>query len=48
MVIDEAELEEEKLVIDMEEIAMNVNRPEDLEIAERLFKRLFRWSPSNQ
>ncbi|MDH5437649.1 MAG: NTP transferase domain-containing protein [Candidatus Bathyarchaeota archaeon] len=46
--IDEAELEEEKLVIDMEEIAVNVNRPEDLEIAERLFKRLFRWSPSTQ
>ena len=46
--IDETELEEEKLVIDMEEIAMNVNRPEDLKIAERLFKRLFGGSPSNQ
>ena len=48
MVIDEAELEEEKLVIDMEEIAVNVNRREDLKIAERLFKRLFRRSPSDQ
>lgn len=46
--IDEAELEEEKLVIDTEEIAVNVNRPEDLKIAERLFRRLFRWSPSDE
>lgn len=39
--VDEAELEEEKLVIDTEEIAVNVNRPEDLKIAEQLFERLF-------
>jgi len=38
--IDEAELEEETFVVDREEIAVNVNTPMDLKIAERLFKRL--------
>lgn len=38
--IDETELEEETLVIDMEETAVNVNTLEDLEIAQRLFKTL--------
>jgi len=38
--IDEAELEEETFVADREEIAVNVNTPEDLKTAERLFKRL--------
>ncbi|MFQ6080535.1 MAG: NTP transferase domain-containing protein [Candidatus Bathyarchaeia archaeon] len=38
--IDETELEEETLVIDMEEMAVNVNTPEDLEVARRLFKTL--------
>jgi len=37
--IDEKELEEETFVIDREEIAVNVNTPEDLKIAEDLFKR---------
>jgi len=32
--IDEKELEEETLVIDREEVAVNVNTPEDLKIAE--------------
>jgi len=35
--IDEGELEEEIYVIDREEVAVNVNTPHDLEIAERLF-----------
>lgn len=38
--IDETELEEETLVIDMEETAVNVNTLEDLKIAQRLFKTL--------
>lgn len=38
--IAEKELEEEMLVIDMEEVAVNVNTLEDLEIAQRLFKTL--------
>jgi len=38
--IDEAELEEETFVVNKEETAVNVNTPADLEIAERLFKRL--------
>jgi len=37
--INEAQLEEEIFVIPQEEIAVNVNRLEDLKIAERLFKR---------
>lgn len=37
--INEAQLEEEIFVILQEEIAVNVNRIEDLKIAERLFKR---------
>lgn len=37
--INEALLEEEIIVIPREEIAVNVNRPGDLKIAERLFKR---------
>ena len=36
--INETELEEEKLVIDREAIAVNVNTPEDLKIAEQLFR----------
>lgn len=35
--IDEGELEEEILVIDEEEVAVNVNTPQELRIAERLF-----------
>ena len=37
--INEAQLEEEIIVIPQEEIAVNVNRLEDLKIAKRLFKR---------
>jgi len=37
--INEARLEEEIFVIPQEETAVNVNRLEDLKIAERLFKR---------
>ncbi|MGF3573590.1 MAG: NTP transferase domain-containing protein [Candidatus Bathyarchaeia archaeon] len=37
--INEAKLEEEIFIIRQEEIAVNVNRIEDLEIAERLFKK---------
>jgi adenosylcobinamide-phosphate guanylyltransferase len=37
--IDEPQLEEEVLVISQEEVVVNVNRLEDLKIAERLFKR---------
>jgi len=37
--INETLLEEEIFVIPQEEIAVNVNRSEDLKIAERLFKR---------
>jgi len=37
--INEARLEEEIFVIQQEEIAVNVNRLEDLKIAERLFKK---------
>jgi len=37
--INEDLLEEEIIVIPREEIAVNVNRPRDLKIAERLFKR---------
>jgi len=40
--IDEAELEEEILVIDREEVAMNVNTPQDLEIVERLVRARMR------
>lgn len=40
--IDEAEIEEETLVIDREDLAVNVNTPEDLEIAQRLFDKLRR------
>ena len=36
--INETELEEEKLVLDREELAVNVNTPEDLKIAEQLFR----------
>jgi len=36
--VDEKELEEETFVIDREEIAVNVNTPEDLKIAENHFK----------
>jgi len=36
--INETELDEEKLVLDMKAIAVNVNTPEDLKIAERLFR----------
>lgn len=35
--IDEGELEEEIFVIDEEKVAVNVNTPHDLEIAENLF-----------
>jgi len=35
--IDEGELEEEIYVIDEEEVAVNVNTPDDLEIVEHLF-----------
>jgi len=35
--IDQGELEEEIYVIDGEEVAVNVNTPNDLEVAERLF-----------
>jgi len=35
--IDKGELEEEILIIDEEEAAVNVNTPQDLRIAERLF-----------
>jgi adenosylcobinamide-phosphate guanylyltransferase len=38
--IDEAELEEEVFVIDRKEVAVNVNTPKDLRIAECLFTRL--------
>jgi len=38
-VYDEEELEEETFVIYKEDIAVNVNTPEDLKIAEDLFKR---------
>lgn len=38
--IDEAELDEEVLVIDREEVAINVNTSKDLEIVERLVRRL--------
>ena len=38
--IDEAELEEEVFVIDREEVAVNVNTPEDLKVAERLLRRI--------
>jgi len=37
--IDDGELEEEILVIDNEEVALNVNTPYDLEITEYLFKK---------
>lgn len=37
--INEAQLEEETFVIPQEEIAVNVNRLEDLKIAEHLFKK---------
>ena len=37
--IDEEELEEEVLVIDREEVAVNVNTPRDLTIAESTLKR---------
>jgi adenosylcobinamide-phosphate guanylyltransferase len=40
--IDEGELEEEILVIDNEEVALNVNTSYDLEIAEYLFKKRLR------
>ena len=40
--IDEGELEEEILVIDDEEVAVNVNTPQDLRIAERLFSERLR------
>ena len=36
--ICERELDEEILIIDSEELAVNVNTPRDLEIAQRLFK----------
>lgn len=36
--IDETELEEEILVIDMEEVAMNINTPKDLETVERFLR----------
>jgi len=36
--IDEVELEEEEFVIDREEVAVNVNTPKDLTIAERYLK----------
>ena len=36
--IDEAELDEEVLIIDREEVAMNVNTSKDLEIVERFFR----------
>jgi len=39
--IDEAELEEEVFVIDIEEVAVNVNTLEDLKVAERLLRRIF-------
>lgn len=35
--IDKGELEEEIFVIDEEEVAVNVNTPHDLKIAEQLF-----------
>jgi adenosylcobinamide-phosphate guanylyltransferase len=38
--IDEAELEEEIFVIDREEVAMNVNTPKDLKVAERLLRHI--------
>ena len=38
--IDEAELEEEVFVIDREEAAVNVNTPEDLKVAEHLFRHV--------
>ena len=37
--INEEELEEETFIVDMEEVAVNVNTTEDLKIAERLFGR---------
>jgi len=37
--IDEGELEEEIFVIDEEEVAVNVNTPHDLKIAEQLFTK---------
>ena len=36
--IDEPELEEEILVVDREEVAVNVNTPEDLRIVEQFFR----------
>jgi len=36
--IDEPELEEEVLVVDREEVAVNVNTPEDLRIVEQFFR----------
>jgi adenosylcobinamide-phosphate guanylyltransferase len=37
--IDEGELDEEMLIIDEEEVAVNVNTPNDLKIAELLFSK---------
>ena len=37
--IDDDELEEEIFIVDKEQIAVNVNTPEDLKVAERLIKR---------
>jgi len=37
--IDEGELEEEIFIIDKEEVAVNVNTPHDLKIAEQLFAK---------
>jgi len=39
--VDEGELEEEIYVIDREEVAVNVNTPNDLKIAQRLFAERF-------
>jgi adenosylcobinamide-phosphate guanylyltransferase len=38
--IDDVELEQETLIFDRKEIAVNVNTLEDLKVAERLFNRL--------
>lgn len=40
--IDEGEIEEETLVIDRGDLAVNVNTPKDLEVAQRLFNKLRR------
>jgi GTP:adenosylcobinamide-phosphate guanylyltransferase len=38
--IDEAELEEETFITYKEELAVNINTPQDLKTAERLFRQV--------